>query len=90
MAADPDAEVEAALAKLKPADRSLAKAQKFCPILQESRLGSMGKPVKVIIRDRPVFLCCKNCQKQAREHPDETLATVEKLKAKVKTASPKK
>jgi hypothetical protein len=70
------------LAKLDPADRKLAEAQKFCAVENENRLGSMGTPVKVMVKDQPVFLCCKSCQKSALADPEKTLAKVEELKKK--------
>lgn len=76
-----DAEIETALAELSEEDRALAKAQKFCVVSTEGRLGSMGTPVKLMIEDKPVFLCCKGCESIALKHPEETLAKVEKLKA---------
>jgi hypothetical protein len=73
------------LAKLNAADRRLAEAQEFCPVQQDSRLGSMGPPVKVMILDQPVFLCCAGCQKEAVKHPSQTLARLEDLKTKGKS-----
>jgi hypothetical protein len=73
--------IQSALDQLDPADRKLAEAQKFCATDPESRLGSMGKPAKVMIKDQPVFLCCKGCEKAARKDPDKTLAAVKKLKS---------
>jgi hypothetical protein len=35
-----------------------------------------------MIKDQPVFLCCKGCQADALKHPEETLAKVAELKAK--------
>lgn len=78
-----DTEIEASLAKLSPEDRKIAAAQKYCAVATESKLGSMSTPVKVMVKDQPVFLCCKGCQKRALADPDKTLATVAKLKAKV-------
>jgi hypothetical protein len=75
------ASIQANLDKLDPADREIAQKQKYCAIETENPLGSMGKPVKVMLNDQPVFLCCKGCEKTAKEHPDETLKTVEKLMA---------
>jgi hypothetical protein len=83
-----EAKIKAALAKLKPEDRRLAEVQRFCAIQQENRLGSMGVPVKVMVKGRPVFLCCESCREEALAHPDQTLATVEKLKARGKVAPP--
>lgn len=81
MSDDQDAKIVASLAKLSPEDQKLAMAQKFCPILKNSLLGSMGKPVKIVLEGQPVFLCCKNCEKQARDHVTDTLRTVRDLTA---------
>ncbi len=78
---DTDAKIDLALAKLSPADRKLATSQKFCPILPESRLGSMGVPIKVMVNDQPVFVCCNGCTKSAAKNADVTLKKVEELRA---------
>src|SRR5207249_7115494 len=82
-----NAKAKAALAKLNPEDRALAEAQGFCPETGEP-LGSMGVPVKIMLKGQPVFLCCKGCEDNAREHPDQTLVKVQELKAKVKASAP--
>ena len=51
-----DQKIAAALEKLPPEDRELAASQQFCPVLDKSRLGSMGVPIKVMIDGEPVFL----------------------------------
>lgn len=76
------------LAKLSSEDRSLAEAQGYCAVSEEP-LGSMGPPIKLIINDQPVFVCCNGCDKNAKSNPDATLAKVAELKAKV-TAETKK
>jgi Cu(I)/Ag(I) efflux system membrane fusion protein len=78
-----EAEIRENLAKLDATDRKLAESQRWCPIDSDNRLGSMGKPVKVMVKGQPVFLCCKACQKQALANPDKTLARVKALKARV-------
>lgn len=70
-----------ALAKLPPADRALAEAQKICPVTDEP-LGVMGVPVKVMVKGRPVFVCCKGCDEEALDKPVETLKKVDARKAK--------
>jgi hypothetical protein len=82
---DVEAEIKANLAKLPEKDRKIAEEQKFCPITEE-RLGDpeMGVPIKLMVKDQPVFLCCKGCQKKALADPDKTLAKVKELKDKVK------
>lgn len=73
--------IQTALEQLNPDDRKLAEAQKFCATDPESRLGSMGQPVKITVKGEPVFLCCKGCEKTARQDEDKTLAEVRKLRA---------
>ena len=79
---DPDAKITASLAALSDADRREAEAQKFCPILQSNKLGSMGPPVKLMIEGQSVFLCCDGCKDSAMENPAATLAKVAALKGK--------
>ncbi|HMP02472.1 MAG TPA: hypothetical protein PKC45_08245 [Gemmatales bacterium] len=76
-------QIEAALAQLSQEDRTLALAQRYCAVT-EGRLGEMGPPLKLTVKDQPVFLCCKGCKKKAEADPDKTLAKVEELKAKAK------
>src|SRR3990172_5371883 len=52
------AEIRANLAKLSEEDQQLAVAQGFCAIMVKNRLGLMGPPIKVMVKDQPVFLCC--------------------------------
>jgi Cu(I)/Ag(I) efflux system membrane fusion protein len=77
---DPVARVAAGLAQLGPEDRRLAEAQGFCPVLEGSRLGSMGKPVKLVLDGKPVFLCCSGCEEKAKRDPVRTAARAEELR----------
>jgi peroxiredoxin len=86
--ADED-EVKASLAKLSPEDRTLAEAQRFCVVNNDERLGSMGQPVKIMIEDQPVFLCCKGCTKKALKNPEQTLAKAKELRSR-KGSTPEK
>ncbi len=79
-AAGKEAKITAALAKLSDADRKIAEQQRFCAVLGESRLGSMGAPVKVMIEGQPVFVCCEGCREDALSDPKATLSKVENLK----------
>ena len=80
------ARIDANLAKLSDEDRQLAEAQGYCAIMVKNPLGAMGPPVKVMIKNQPVILCCEGCQKKALADPKRTLATVEQLKSKVAEA----
>ena len=83
-AADP--KVSATLAKLSSEDRQIVEAQKFCAVMNQKKLGSMGTPLKLEIKGEPVFLCCAGCKPKALKNPDETLAKVAALKAGNKAA----
>jgi Cu(I)/Ag(I) efflux system membrane fusion protein len=78
--ADEGAKLAAVLDRLPAADRILVESQKFCPILPDNRLGSMGPPVKVTVDGQVVFLCCGGCKKPALANPQATLRKVEQLK----------
>ena len=77
-----EADIRENLARLSPEDRKLAEQQRYCVIENDNRLGEMGVPVKVMVNDQPVFVCCKGCKKQAEKDPDKTLAKVKELRAK--------
>jgi Cu(I)/Ag(I) efflux system membrane fusion protein len=79
-----EAEIQAGLKRLAPADRALAEAQKYCP-LTGSRLGAMGMPGKVMVKDTPVFICCEGCEDDVRANPGKTLAKVKELKARARS-----
>ncbi len=76
---DEKAKLAAVLEKMPAADRRIAEAQQFCPVLDQSRLGSMGMPVKVTIEGQTVFLCCGGCKKGALVNPKKTLAKIAEL-----------
>lgn len=78
---DGESDAASAMAKLSPEDRKEAEAQKYCAVMKTSLLGSMGAPLKLDVKGQPVFVCCAGCKSKAMKSPDETLATVAKLKA---------
>lgn len=83
-AADAEATIKAALATLSPIDREMAEGQKFCAVAANSRLGSMGAPVKITVKpkegeEQTVWLCCKGCEKQARADEAKTAARATEL-----------
>jgi hypothetical protein len=62
--------------KLSAADQALADAQKVCPVTDEA-LGSMGSPIKVMLGDRAVFVCCDACIEELKANPDKYLAKID-------------
>lgn len=75
-----DSDIERALSALSTEDRQLAESQQYCVVATSVALGAMGTPVKIEIDGTPVFLCCEGCRKRALRQPDDTLATLAKLK----------
>jgi hypothetical protein len=80
-AREEEAKIRAALVKLPPADRKLAEAQKYCPVTGE-QLGSLGVPLKLVVKGQPAFLCCKGCVAEAQKDSDKTLKALADAKAK--------
>lgn len=77
-------EIKEARATLSPEDRKLVDAQEWCVVMTDNRLGEMGVPFKLLVKDQPVFVCCKGCQRKALADPDKTLAKLEEFKAKLR------
>ena len=57
------------------ADAALIAQQKVCPVMDEP-LGGMGQPIKVLIGEHPIYLCCKGCIKKVQAEPAKYLAMV--------------
>jgi hypothetical protein len=51
--------------ELSPPDQRLALQQRTCPVTGDL-LGSMGKPIKVNVNGRSVFVCCQGCVDEVR------------------------
>ena len=58
-------------------DERLIARQKLCPVTDEP-LDSMGGPVKVVVNGRPVFICCKGCERELRGDAKKYLSKVPK------------
>jgi len=71
------ADASKGLAELPDADRAAAEKQRVCPVSGDV-LSSVGKPYKVTVKGRTVFLCCPDCKEAITKNPDKYLA---KLKA---------
>jgi len=78
--AAPDRKTDAApadaakgLAELSDADRAAAEKQRVCPV-SGLVLGTMGKPYKVTVKGKAVFLCCPGCEEKIMKDPDTYLA----------------
>ncbi|QDT04966.1 YHS domain protein [Rubripirellula lacrimiformis] len=69
------------------ADAAGIAAQKVCPVMDEP-LGGMGTPVKVLIGDKPVYLCCKGCVKKVQAEPAKYLAMVADRRSEGQSGTP--
>jgi hypothetical protein len=61
----------------KLSDAQRIAQQKVCPVTGAA-LGSMGKPVKVVVKGQTVFLCCAGCKAAIKNDPDKYLAKLKK------------
>lgn len=60
------------LSQLSAADRSVALRQQTCPVTGE-KLGAHGKPLKVSLPGRDIFVCCAPCVELLRNNPRKYL-----------------
>jgi hypothetical protein len=68
------------LAAAKPTDKELIAKQKTCPV-SDQPLGAMGKPVKIVVKGRTVFLCCSGCKKKFFADVDKYLKKLDEQMA---------
>ena len=84
--ADDHAMPHAEAPALSAEDQALADKQKVCPV--GGKLGSMGHPVKVMIGNRAVFLCCVGCKEELEANPEKYLAKLDAAAAAPAEAAP--
>jgi len=65
--------------QLSEADRQMAIAQRICPVTGLP-LGSMGVPIKITLRGKPLFVCCQGCVGKAKRDPEGTLKKIAESK----------
>ncbi len=54
-------------------DAMLISLQKTCPVTGKP-LGSMGAPPKIMVGDKPLFVCCAGCSDKVKANPETYLA----------------
>lgn len=62
-------------------DAMLISLQKTCPVTGKD-LGSMGKPPKIMVGGKPLFVCCPPCSAKVKAKPYEYLAKYYTAKGK--------
>lgn len=68
------------VALLDQADQARIERQKVC-VVTGGKLGSMGTPVKVLIGDQTIYLCCKGCLGKVQANPEAYLEEVAPARA---------
>ena len=63
------------LAQLTEADRAGIGRQQVCPVMG-TKLGSHGTPIKMMVGDKPLYLCCKGCIQKVEANPQAYLAKI--------------
>ncbi|MEM7475354.1 MAG: hypothetical protein AAF483_10210 [Planctomycetota bacterium] len=58
------------------ADAEAILAQGKCPVMKK-KLGGMGTPQKVKVKDKAVYICCLGCARRLRSDPDKYLAFID-------------
>jgi Cu(I)/Ag(I) efflux system membrane fusion protein len=81
--------IKSSLSRLSPGDRKLAETQRFCPILTDRPLGTMGPPLKLTLDGETVFLCCGACENRARANPVAAADKVRSFRNRFGGATPK-
>lgn len=58
------------IALLSPSDQTAALAQGTCPVTKQ-KLGSMGKPIRVTVAGRSIWVCCEGCVNAVKANPQQ-------------------
>jgi len=61
------------VATVTEADQEAIARQQVCPVMG-TRLGDHGRPLKAIIGDQALYLCCKGCLGRLKADPEKYLA----------------
>ena len=64
--------------KATKADAAAVTRQKLCPVMDE-KLTAMGGPWKVVVKGKPIYVCCKGCIKKVQTNADFYIAKTKRL-----------
>ena len=64
-----------AVTKLTQTDQAGIARQKICPVM-DTPLGDHGAPIKLLVGNQPLYVCCKGCIKKVQSNPEEYLRRV--------------
>lgn len=60
--------MQVTVARLSEADRPLIQRQRNCPVM-DAELTSHGQPIKLMVGNQPLFVCCKGCIAEVEKKP---------------------
>ncbi|MBX9792615.1 MAG: hypothetical protein K2Y37_27255 [Pirellulales bacterium] len=66
---------QAAVFWASDADAAGIQAQAICPVTKQP-LGAHGRPLKVVVEGRPIFVCCQGCIAKVQQNPELYLSPV--------------
>jgi YHS domain-containing protein len=66
---------QAAVFWASDADAAAIQAQTICPVTKQP-LGAHGRPLKVVVEGRPIFVCCQACIAKVQQNPELYLPPV--------------
>ena len=65
---------------LSDVDQAGIARQQVCPVMG-AKLGSHGTPVKLLVGDRPLYLCCIGCKGRVEQNPEYYMAKAAQVRA---------
>ena len=74
------------VARLDDSDGARIQRQKVCAV-SGGKLGSMGTPIKVLVGDQPIYLCCKGCLGKVQANPEAYLQKVAPAGSQARTGA---
>lgn len=64
-----------AVVPLTEADGVLIETQRVCPVM-DAGLSEHGQPIKLMVDDQPLFVCCEDCISEVENNPQKYVAKV--------------
>ena len=65
--------VTVTVAALTAADQAGVAKQRICPVM-DTPLGDHGNPIKLMVGNEPLYVCCKGCIRKVQQNPQAYLA----------------
>lgn len=73
--------VPVSVVRLTEADRPLVERQRMCPVMEDTELGAHGAPIKLLVGNQTLFVCCEGCVEEVKKSPRQFLENSAKAQA---------